>query len=456
MMAVKSSDLPPILREFGLAPINSESPTSDIPVPKRVARLLREQQRQRELFEKKRAALRHPVEASEQERSSETIPFSEAKPSAAKALPASYRIRPFASHRFINAVAASAIISISTLLLIVAVQHQREAARRIQCVNNLKQLALSTLNYSMTYNVFPMGVNYQPWDDPAHGCSTSFSWLVAVSQDFPSKTAYNAMNFSVNMYSPQNTTVSGIGLSELWCPGDPVISGMSHTYPAGSVTATPLPMRYTSYAANAGTFFQSYGVTAASADAAAMCRFGAAPPLTYSNGVIYALSTVRIPEIADGMGNTLLFSERAHGQLSPQDRTSWDWWTSGYYGDTVFTTFYPLNPAGKIPNFCCLDGGSPAYIASASSYHPAGANFAFCDGSVHFLKDTIDSWKIQSTGGTATGPAYGVFAGNGYPEGVTRDSATKAFNFPLQKVQPGIYQRLSTRNGGDVVSTDDY
>jgi hypothetical protein len=54
---MKAVDLPPTLREFGLAPINSESPTPDIPVPKRVARLLREQQRQQELFEKRRQTL---------------------------------------------------------------------------------------------------------------------------------------------------------------------------------------------------------------------------------------------------------------------------------------------------------------------------------------------------------------------------------------------------------------
>ena len=62
----------------------------------------------------------------------------------------------------------------------------------------------------------------------------------------------------------------------------------------------------------------------------------------------------------------------------------------------MFSTFYPPNPLNTIPNWCCHDGGSDAYVASAGSFHPGGANFAFCDGSVKFLKDSISSWQIQA------------------------------------------------------------
>ena len=63
---------------------------------------------------------------------------------------------------------------------------------------------------------------------------------------------YNAMNFMVNMYTPQNTTISALGQSMLWCPSDSVITNLQYTYPAGAVTATPLTMYYSSYAGNIG------------------------------------------------------------------------------------------------------------------------------------------------------------------------------------------------------------
>jgi prepilin-type processing-associated H-X9-DG protein len=401
------------------------------------------------------AELDHAVDKRGQEQQPGIFAFPEPKrPSRWSAGPESQEPPTPGGNHLVQGLTLLAVASVLLAILIPAISAQREAARRAQCVNNLKSLALAAANYESSNGVYPMGIHYQPWYDPAHGCSTSGSYLVALLGDLQRQTAYNAMNFSLNMYAPQNTTVSGIGLAELWCPSDPVINGLTHTYPAGSVTATPLPMYYTSYAANAGIYFQSYGVRAASADAGAACRFEAVPSLD-SKGMIYMLSSVNVYSMTDGTSNTMLFSERAHGKLSPQDRVGRNWWTSGTYGDTMFTTFYPMNPFGKLPNYCCLDGGASSYIASASSYHSGLANFAFCDGSVHPIKDTIDSWKIQGTGGTATGLAKGIFSGNGYPEAVSRDPKTKAFiSSPATRL--GIYQQLSTRNGGEEISPDQY
>ena len=99
--------------------------------------------------------------------------------------------------------------------------------------------------------------------------------------------------------------------------------------------------------------------------------------------------------VTDGTSNTMLASERAHGKFNTSDITGWNWWTSGNFGDTLFTTFYPMNPFNKIVDFCCLDSGPDAYVAVPSSFHPGGANFGFADGSVKFLKDSISSWQIQ-------------------------------------------------------------
>jgi len=173
-------------------------------------------------------------------------------------------------------------------------------------------------------------------------------------------------------------------------------------------------------------------------------------------------TTVRIADITDGTSNTFAFGERAHGLLPDGVIHDWQWWTSGNYGDTLFNTLHPVNPHRKIKNWVnpnsasnypgntttadplgtsyntsCLGGGDSSWVNSASSFHPGGANFCFSDGSVRFIKDSIDSWQIGAC----------------LPTGVTRTNGIYTIA-PGSKV--GVYQALSTRNGGEVISSDAY
>jgi len=357
-----------------------------------------------------------------------------------------------------------AIIAVLIALLLPAVQSAREAARRIQCTNNLKQLGLAVHNYIGVNNVFPQGMQYQvnPLYPTGLNCYTSGSWLVAISQYFEQGNVYNAVNFNLNMFTDQNATVSALGQSVLWCPSDSIITGYTYTYAPGQVIVGPLKMYYTSYAACSGEWFQWFGLTATSQAAVNACQFGTAYPDTQTNGLIYMLSAVTLQSVTDGTSNTMFASERAHGKFNSTDIYGWNWWPSGNYGDTIFTTFYPMNPFNKIPDFCCLDSGPDAYVSSAASFHPGGANFCFADGSVKFLKDSISSWQIANAGGAATPiPGTGVTSNppaaagsNGYPIGLSRDGqGGYAFTAGMTI---GVYQALSSRNGGEVISADQY
>jgi prepilin-type processing-associated H-X9-DG protein len=155
---------------------------------------------------------------------------------------------------------------------------------------------------------------------------------------------------------------------------------------------------------------------------------------------------VKLSDITDGSSNTMAFSERAHGMLSQNvgpdgyaDFYCYNWWFSPNYGDTMFTTFYPINPWKKLNNTDGYLTQGDAYVMAASSFHPGGANFAFCDGSVRFLKDTINSWQYNPQTGVPTNVSVDA---NGF--------------FVLAPNTQGVYQALSTRNGGEVISADAY
>jgi prepilin-type N-terminal cleavage/methylation domain-containing protein/prepilin-type processing-associated H-X9-DG protein len=342
-----------------------------------------------------------------------------------------------------------AIIAVLIALLLPAVQSAREAARRAQCTNNLKQLALAAHNYISAQNVLPQGIQFQ---GPYQGyCWTSGAWTIPILQFTEQQPLFNTVNFNWNIYTAPNLTINGTGLGLFWCPSDPTITGLSHLFTGGGLDGSNFTMYYTSYGACTGEFMSfaasHIGPTTACYYTSENKEGGA-----QMNGVIYLLSHVGIAGISDGTSNTFLFSERAHGKYTPADTFCWNWWTSGNYGDTMWASLYPMNPFNKIQNFPynmprSLDGGLDAWTSAAGSFHPGGANFAFCDGSVKFIKESISSWQIGS---------------DGWPVGVSRPFST-IDPPPAARVyviapgtQIGVYQKLSTRNGGEVVSTDQY
>jgi prepilin-type processing-associated H-X9-DG protein len=240
------------------------------------------------------------------------------------------------------------------------------------------------------------------------------------------------------VYDFQNTTINAVGMSTLWCPSDPGVETPNTYSPSYAILApagTTGVMRYSSYAGCAGAWLNTqFGTVATSAQ----------------NGVFYAYSVTKIASITDGTSNTILFAEHTRAIENSTDAVCWHWWTSGNYGDTIFTTFFPINPQKHLPYSCADETGPSNVVVSASSLHPGGANVAFCDGSVRFVKETISCWQNSpTTPGTPPGMTLTSVYDASLQGNVNVWAVSTATRF-------GVWQQLATRNGGDIVSSDQY
>lgn len=326
-----------------------------------------------------------------------------------------------------------AIIGVLIALLLPAVQAAREAARRMQCSNNLKQLALGAHNYLAANGSFPIGIPLQV--DPFYGTYAypSHSVFAAMLGSLEQQALFNAENFSVNSLSYINQTVLATGLSTLCCPSDGNISRTVNYGPRQGLTV--YNVRYSSYGACSGTYIPAINpyTNGTVNDPAIQARSNA---LT---GMFRFNRSLSIQEITDGTTNTILFGERANGELRTDngDRDYNHWWNSTLTTQTIFTTLYPINPFQKVPRVS--QQYTSSWASAASSFHPGGANFAFADGSVRFIKDSINTWPFDPQ----TGFPIGTTDSNGY--------LTIAPGTTL-----GVYQKLSTVAGGEVINSTDY
>ncbi len=245
-----------------------------------------------------------------------------------------------------------AIIAVLIGLLLPAVQQAREAARRMQCANNLKQIALAANGYHDAYDCYPQGVQFT-FDFSTAGHHVA---LLPFLEQSP---LFNAMNFNwVVPWSGANTTFCGpVRPSVYVCPSDTMgtqvdIFSEALYFPPGYpfFPYTSFPLAYTSYAGNAGTWFRHSRYPAILDQSNGLFfRNEGSPGAGISGSTIW--TAVRIAGITDGTSNTIAHGEHAVGLLTDYDRVvNGPAWACGWYGDTLFTSFYPLNPQRKVQN----------------------------------------------------------------------------------------------------------
>ena len=295
------------------------------------------------------------------------------------------------------------IIGILIALLLPAVQAAREAARRMQCSNNLKQACLAVHNYHDQHGSLPVG---------AYGCCWG-TWQVAVLPYVEQATLYEAYDQGGKTAAPTdedhryyaacNQDVTSQHLSSFTCPSD-----MPRTIASTVYGGTNLSQH--NYAANNGNtgYFDQDGT--GPVNSANGVVFGGAP------FVMSAASSkplcFRFADITDGLSNTLMFAEVIQGQTtssSKLDLRGLTWWGLG----SGFETFLPPNSSSPdimvASDYCQTTSdipcdptpysspNRPANLA-ARSRHPGGVNVGLCDGSVRFVGDTIAIYTWQALG----------------------------------------------------------
>ncbi|MFO0893144.1 MAG: DUF1559 domain-containing protein [Isosphaeraceae bacterium] len=310
-----------------------------------------------------------------------------------------------------------AIIAVLISLLLPAVQSAREAARRAQCVNNMKQLGLAMHNYHDVHNVLPPG-NISKEGDPATGCSRyifagcqNTPWFCLMLPQVEQTGLYNAFNFAVGMEGPfmplpvgffSNSTVFGTKVALFQCPSDRDNKFQIIPAYAGGALSGPIGTKG-NYGVSWGNTYWAQDIPATSAPMLDPTT-GQVPRFTKS---AFGFYTNGLQALTDGTSNTILMAEVLQGDTYDVRGLLW---SSIPGGGSFFSRLTPNNPVdyyqtGNIgdqlnqPIFCVSEpvqglpcqgnAGDQRAYAGARSRHPGGINILLGDGSVRFLKNSI-------------------------------------------------------------------
>jgi prepilin-type N-terminal cleavage/methylation domain-containing protein len=308
---------------------------------------------------------------------------------------------PRSAFTLVELLVVITIIGILIALLLPAVQAAREAARRMQCSNNLKQLALGCLNHEQAQGFFPTGGWYWSWGgDPDRGFNrrqpggVMYNLLPYIEQQASHDLGKGQSYANKKPYLAQ---MQQVALSALYCPTRrsailyPYIYGANTLHNIGVITKCSR----TDYAANAGTFgpnwqgqfFPTSG-NPADADLPSMKW----PDTSKMTGVIYTASTTRMADIKDGTSNTYLVCEK---YLDPDHYFDGSQWGddgpiyAGYdWGHERWAIYDSVSRTYELPRQDTPGYADPTAFGSA---HSGSFNAALGDGSVRSVSYMIDT-----------------------------------------------------------------
>ena len=352
------------------------------------------------------------------------------------------------------------VIGVLIALLLPAVQAARAASRRAQCTNNLKQIGLALSSYESTYGTMPPGGIVRltsgshetaGWTNKdGLGYASGLSWRAQILSQLEQTPLANAINFDVPLNAGGPDSAAGItawrtSVAVFLCPSDSghnggfrpsqtadAINGQHAIAPPPIDPATGLPLRSTPVTSYNGSFGDNYAMLTLNSSSPWETPCGASMPPGEARigwpgywGTTYGCDTslgrdqggqlrgifdvrtgqiTRLSNIRDGTSATILVGEGLSAERA--DNNLWDG-----NGSTAGTTI-PMNHrtegadcAGNPPFFGISDT-SCRFSNAASGFkseHSGGANFLFCDGSVHFVKDTIAPATYAALGSRAGG-----------------------------------------------------
>jgi prepilin-type N-terminal cleavage/methylation domain-containing protein/prepilin-type processing-associated H-X9-DG protein len=341
--------------------------------------------------------------------------------------------QPRRAFTLIELLVVIAIIAVLIGLLVPAVQKVREAANRIQCNNNLKQIGLALHNYHDSHKHFPPGGvsdsrPVTPGPDPAYKQGNNGwgnAWTVFILPFLESQSLYGRFTFAGGTGYPtgpvvpgsyaHNVAATGIRIPTYVCPSSPLPELASYSVPSGPSSSTLLARNhYVGISGAVPGLIPGFTETRFNTPKSGFNQSGG---IMGAGGILYVGGRTRIADVTDGLSQTLVVSEQ-NDFLFTQDGTKVDWGSGGTFGwllgwyyplgteapkrgngsdNRTFqctTVRYQINQKHGWPNGygncgatgVCYDGPTNAPLNSA---HAGGVNALRADGSVQFLTDDL-------------------------------------------------------------------
>ncbi len=328
--------------------------------------------------------------------------------------------RPLNAFTLVELLVVITIIGILISLLLPAVQAAREAARRMQCQNNLKQLGLAVLNYESQWKVFPPSSHWTSSStvNTTNNPNLRESWIVMVLPFLEQQALHDSFDLTKPTPDPANAVARSVSVPCLLCPTDTYNrtafngSGSSMTNQMGDNWAR------CNYAANGSLGFLTVNGTHSMYNDINID--GALTDGGWTNakirGVMGANASVAFSQIRDGSSNTVLLAEIRAGVTSFDSRGVWamaggcpnSLWAHGYIGDDYGPNSSSSSMADDLMacsdvqaamggesalqemGMSCSSGNWSNHQQTARSMHQGGVHSCFADGSIHWLSDFIE------------------------------------------------------------------